>query len=102
MRLKIVSDGHPRNTQIVDEATGQAVEGVTKLEWKMDRHNLATATITLESVSVDVVALLEKKQRLGTGKLVDALKTLLGKMTRENRDEIYRYLHDSDKGKHAP
>ncbi|MFQ5849361.1 MAG: hypothetical protein ACE5JU_02085 [Candidatus Binatia bacterium] len=95
MRLRIVSDGHPRNTTVMDADTGERVEGVTSLEWKIDRNNLGTVTMTVESVEVAVVGLLEKKQRVGAGSLTEAVKEFLGKMTAEQRNEIYRFLHDA-------
>ncbi|MFQ5916340.1 MAG: hypothetical protein ACE5I0_00855 [Candidatus Binatia bacterium] len=94
MRLKVVSDGHPRNTKVINEDTGEAVEGVSSLEWKIDRNNLATVTMRVESGEAEIVGLLEKKQKIGAGNLTGAVKEFLGKMTAEQRNEVYRFLHD--------
>lgn len=95
MRLKVVSDGHPRNTKVINEDTGEAVEGVSSLEWKIDRNNLATVTMRVESGEAEIVGLLEKKQKIGAGNLTGAVKEFLGKMTAEQRNEVYRFLHDA-------
>lgn len=56
MRIKIVGDGTPRGTTVVDADTGERLEGVTAVEWQMDARNLATAKITLLKVPVEVEA----------------------------------------------
>lgn len=54
MRVKIVSDGRPHTTKVVDIETGRELDGVTRIEWRIGVGELATATITLVDVPVEV------------------------------------------------
>jgi hypothetical protein len=54
VRIKIVSDGTPKGTQVVDAATGEPVEHITGISWKVDANHLAEATLTLIKVPVEV------------------------------------------------
>lgn len=55
MKVKIISDGTPPGTRVVNADTGEPIEHVTAIEWKIDVRDLATAVIRLRDVDVDVV-----------------------------------------------
>jgi hypothetical protein len=54
MKLKIISDGDPRTTKVVDVETGKTVANVTKIEWSLDVSGIAQATITLVGLPVEI------------------------------------------------
>ena len=56
MRVKIISDGTSKGTRVIDEQSGEAVEGCVYLSWIIDKDHMATATITLVKVSIDASA----------------------------------------------
>lgn len=70
MKLKLISDGTPSGTFLVDEATGEEVENViTKIVWEADAKDniVAKTTIYMANVPVEIasdanVDLLEYKQ----------------------------------------
>jgi hypothetical protein len=39
MRLKIISDGTPTNTQVVNAETGEILEGVVNIKWSVQHHH---------------------------------------------------------------
>ena len=54
MKLKIVSDGTPRKTQVLTES-GENLSGVTALFWKIRAgDNLARLVIEMDPALVDV------------------------------------------------
>lgn len=60
MKLKIISDGTPQGTSIVDIETGERLERVTSIKWSIDAKWLAVATIELCEIPVDIVGDFEK------------------------------------------
>jgi hypothetical protein len=56
MRIKIISDGTPKNTKVVDADTGELVKDVYAIQWSCDVHNLARAIIGFINVPVEVEA----------------------------------------------
>lgn len=62
MRLKIISDGLPRNTKVVNADTGEAVEFVTSVDIKIRASDsVATAVIEVVKPEVEVTAEAEVK-----------------------------------------
>lgn len=56
---KIISDGTPRGTRIVD-STGQQLENVRVIDWHLDVDScMATARVELLNVAIDAVAEVE-------------------------------------------
>lgn len=39
MRLKIVSDGTPVGTKVIDTETGEVLEGVVAIKWSVQSHH---------------------------------------------------------------
>ena len=57
MKLKIISDGTKLGTELINSDTGQAVEGISKLTWKVDVSDLTTKTIVeLINIPVEIVS----------------------------------------------
>ncbi len=57
MKVRIVSDGTARGTQVLD-LEGRVIQGVTAVGWHVDgrrRMDCARATIEVDLVSLDVV-----------------------------------------------
>ena len=66
IRLKIVSDGTPQNTEVQNVLTGEKLEGVTAIEWRISVHGYAEAKVTLRKVAVDLLSVTPgiKKERI--------------------------------------
>jgi len=47
MILKVISDGNPQDTIIVNAETGEKVDGVCEIDWHLDNKNLSLVTIKL-------------------------------------------------------
>ena len=56
MKIKIVSDGMPRNTKVVSVETGEMVDDVNCIDWHITVDGYATATLGFCQIPVDVVA----------------------------------------------
>jgi hypothetical protein len=54
MRLKIVSGGAGASTHIVDTDTGAKLKNVVKVVWSCEARRLATCTLELVHVPVEV------------------------------------------------
>ena len=64
MRVKIISDGSPMGTRIVDPATGKQIENVRRVSWSLGVDDLcAVATLELVDVPVEVEGEAEGKER---------------------------------------
>lgn len=62
MRIRIVSDGTPKNTQVFNAETGERIRGVQGIKWELGgKDGMATATIDFVLVGVDVVAGIEEE-----------------------------------------
>jgi hypothetical protein len=56
MKIKIVSDGTPRGTRVVNAETGEKIERVKAVSWKIGLDQVATATIEVVLPPCDVIA----------------------------------------------
>lgn len=56
MRLRIVSDGTPLGTKVVNLETGETVDGVSMIDWHIETGELAKATIRIHDVDVEIGA----------------------------------------------
>lgn len=52
-RYRIVSDGTPRGTRVLDP-DGRPMDGVTKVEWSIEAGGIGVARLTFWNVEVDV------------------------------------------------
>lgn len=60
MRVKIVSDGTPTGTRLVDAETGKTIRGVRKITWGSGYPgDVPTATVEFISVPIEVTAELD-------------------------------------------
>jgi hypothetical protein len=56
MRIKIVSDGTSKGTSVVNAETGEPIEMVTRVLWRLDaKEQVAEAVLYLKKVSVEMV-----------------------------------------------
>ena len=54
IELKIISDGTPDGTKIVNSVTGEKVEGIKGVEWSIKYGEFAVALIELEACCVEL------------------------------------------------
>lgn len=60
MRIKIVSDGTPAGTRVVNEDTGEEIQRVIRVWWSIGaKDDFASATIVLKPVSVELIGEVE-------------------------------------------
>lgn len=52
-RVKIVSDGSPYNTKMLD-CNGVEIAGIKSIVWSIDANNWGKAIVTFENVAVEV------------------------------------------------
>ena len=53
---KIVSDGLPRNTKVIDLLTNEELKGVSAISWSLEAGaSVATVQIKLHAVALEVV-----------------------------------------------
>jgi hypothetical protein len=55
MKVKIISDGTCKNTTVIDTKTGEALEGVTHIDWHIEAPHLAKCTIKLHNIPLEVI-----------------------------------------------
>lgn len=56
MKIKIISDGFPHNTKVVNAETGESIDGVTYIQWTCDaRDGIATLVLLLSDIAVEVI-----------------------------------------------
>ena len=56
IRLKIVSDGTPQNTVVQNILSGEKLDGVTAIEWRISTHGYAEAKVTMRKVAVEIIS----------------------------------------------
>lgn len=56
MRIKIISDGTPSNTKVINAETGERIFDITGIVWQIDADNLAKATVDFILIPVEVEA----------------------------------------------
>ena len=59
MQLKLVSDGTPLGTKVVDE-NGEVIEYITNLKWEIGVGHYAKATIEITKLPLEVVGELKQ------------------------------------------
>ena len=55
MRIKIISNGEPGNTQVIDIDTGEALKGVEKIEWTISGNSFGKAVLHMGDVPVEIL-----------------------------------------------
>lgn len=60
MEIKLISDGIAAHTRIINAETGEAIEGVVSIEWRIGRDGIAIAAIGLVATQVEVDAKLNR------------------------------------------
>lgn len=54
MKLRIISDGTPYKTRVVNAETGEDVDGIVKVEIEITAREGVKATITVHGVDLDL------------------------------------------------
>lgn len=64
-RVRIVSDGHPRSTRLLDAATGETIAGVVGAVWQQtDPGAVPTVSVDFICPELDVIAELHEQGTL--------------------------------------
>jgi len=66
IKLKIVSDGTSSGTHVVDRETGEKLESVMAIEWRISVGNYAEAILTLRNVPVEIRTLSGQVSKTGS------------------------------------
>jgi hypothetical protein len=61
-KLRIVSDGQPKNTRVFDAETGEEIANVIDVTISIDARNGAVATITIFRPELDIIATEKPKE----------------------------------------
>lgn len=56
MKIKIISDGTAKNTTVIDQKTGERLEGVININWNIQVGGLSKCTIKLHNIPLEVYA----------------------------------------------
>jgi hypothetical protein len=62
MKVKIISDGTPRGTRVVDTATGEPLYQVRAVTWACEARGTAKAILELVGVEIEVIGEAEIKR----------------------------------------
>jgi hypothetical protein len=54
MKLKIISDGTCRGTKVVNSETGEMLEGVKDINWKISAGSFSSTIITLGKTKTEL------------------------------------------------
>lgn len=54
MKIKIISDGLPGNTKVINLETGEELEDITVIDWHIEVDKIATATLCFINVPVEI------------------------------------------------
>lgn len=54
--IKIISDGTPNGTKVIDLETGKIIHWVQEVTWRIDTDNLAQVTIKVLNVPVELTS----------------------------------------------
>jgi hypothetical protein len=71
MKVKIISDGMARNSKVINMETGEIIEGVNEATWNLKANGLATVTLKILGVPVEIEGSWEttkSEQKEWTGK----------------------------------
>ena len=55
IKIRIESDGNPKNTKVFDIATGKPIDGISKITWECEPGEAATATLVFKMVQFSVI-----------------------------------------------
>jgi hypothetical protein len=66
MKLKILSDGTSRNTRVINEETGEPLDGVVSIAWSMRAGRDAFVLLEMEDVPAELVGDHIKRYELRT------------------------------------
>jgi len=55
MKIKIISDGTPHGTKVIDMDTGEPIAGILEVTWRVDAGGDAIAELKIYGVPVEVV-----------------------------------------------
>ena len=53
-RIKIVTDGIPKNTKIIDMDTGEEIKGAYSIDYHIDKDDVGRATIKFVKIPVEL------------------------------------------------
>jgi hypothetical protein len=63
MKIKIISDGTPVGTQVINEATGETIDQCTSVKFEVSVGKLATVELKLVKVPIQVIGKLARLRK---------------------------------------
>jgi len=55
MKVKIISDGTPKGTHVIDIDTGKELEGVQAIKWEIQTDYMAKVTLELSRIDIEII-----------------------------------------------
>ena len=55
MKIKIISDGTSKDTKIVNAATGELIDGITEITWRVKVGGIAKVNLKMLHIPVELV-----------------------------------------------
>lgn len=59
-KIRIVSDGTPGGTRVIDEASGEDIRGIRAIRWEVTGKDIAKVSLDFVKVPVDLVGEVEE------------------------------------------
>lgn len=56
MKVKIISDGTPAGTRLINMETGEPIMGITKIVFSVDKDNMAKVSVDFTGIPIEAVA----------------------------------------------
>lgn len=94
MKLKILSDGTSRNTRVIDEETGEPLDGVVSIAWSMRAGREAFVLLEMEDVPAELVGDHIKRHELRTETTPMSEEPKVGTENDQETDAARRSLDD--------
>ena len=60
-KIKIISDGTPRGTKVIDVTSGEVLHGVTGIKWNITTSKLSSVELKMEHIPLKALA--EEKEK---------------------------------------
>ena len=54
MKIKIISDGTPKNTKIVNAETGEKISGAKFIQWEISYDGLSKCTVIFNNIPAEI------------------------------------------------
>jgi len=72
IRLKIISDGTPTGTKVIDSETGEEIEGIRRVEWSISFDEISIVKIEIGMSLIEAIGSkikIVKPKKKGSGSM---------------------------------